>query len=293
MDEIRKAILDRQSIIHNQVDLIEKGKKVPIGTRSKHAGKDVVKTANGWRPVKKGDLKKEEEKVPTKQSAETNDNIYWAIGGGDRKVSDIEDVTAELDLATDDSEFDDNGFTSKQIKAALDALPEINIPKGQTLYDLTLSRNEQFHLLEHQGEHYFIDTQGYDYARYISKIKGYSRKAPDLSKTPDGKHSSTNDGFSREINDKAEAEFQKTGNAKKYLTARITTSINEPREYPNLKDRMSLVLISRVSGKGAASPILLKEFMKITESQWKSGKLSNKEYGSLLGDIGSEMASQK
>jgi len=33
--------------------------------------------------------------------------------------------------------------------------------------------------------------------------------------------------------------------------------------------------------------------MKITESQWKSGKLSNKEYGSLLGDIGSEMASQK
>ena len=63
-------------------------------------------------------------------------------------------------------------FNIPKVKKALKELPVQNITDEQAnnLWDVYI--NEQYSLLKYNNEYYFVDSQGFDYPRYLMKIIG-------------------------------------------------------------------------------------------------------------------------
>lgn len=86
----------------------------------------------------------------------------------------------ELDVECD---LDLNWYLDEKIKETILNLPKVNISSWFEVDDNTPDSNyegfftygldgeQQFYLLECGDELYFCDTQGYEYARYVTRIK--------------------------------------------------------------------------------------------------------------------------
>ena len=96
----------------------------------------------------------------------TNSAIYLHYQG-DRKPSDFADVTSIIDFIT----------LPAADQAAFLELDILNAEDGGIIDPFSLVgdigefwADTQFFMLEFEGDLYFIDTQGYNYCRYVAKV---------------------------------------------------------------------------------------------------------------------------
>ena len=62
--------------LKDQLEQLRKGKKLPIGTKRKHGGKDVIKTAQGWKPVSQPKYPSSIEKLLRGESTKIQGSTY-------------------------------------------------------------------------------------------------------------------------------------------------------------------------------------------------------------------------
>jgi len=88
-----------------------------------------------------------------------------------RKPTILEDVDVVYDLNQDVPEV-----YKEQLKKEIDSLPSLNIDSNCILFDLSLMESSSQYLVlvvDDTNEKYFVNTEGYDYPRYICQLKGF------------------------------------------------------------------------------------------------------------------------
>ena len=61
-----------------------------------------------------------------------------------------------------------------EIKQAINSFPQSYVDPGEDLMDIdSLDGKQQFYLFENETGTYLIDTQGYNYPRYITRLDGF------------------------------------------------------------------------------------------------------------------------
>ena len=84
----------------------------------------------------------------------------------DRKPSRPDEVGSQTD-------FND---LSQEVKDILQSLPIINsnVFSGSSgLFTDALSGDQQIYMMKHKEDFYFIDNQGFEYARYVGKVLNF------------------------------------------------------------------------------------------------------------------------
>jgi hypothetical protein len=67
---------------------------------------------------------------------------------------------------------------NEDLKDAILAFPKIYIDPREDLMDVkTLDGNQQFYLIENEDGNFLVDTQGYDYPRYITRLTEFESNA--------------------------------------------------------------------------------------------------------------------
>ena len=163
---ISNNILKAYGVISN--DDIEKarGKAKRIGELDK-SGKN-VKTADGWKPVKTHGHKVIHESDKNEWGVHAGYLELFKTKQGARKATYFEDV--DLDEV--------KNVTTPVQKRYLDTLPVHSIRSNKVPH-YNPSKKEfpkpitSNYILENKGSYYHVETQGFDYPRYIAKLKGY------------------------------------------------------------------------------------------------------------------------
>jgi hypothetical protein len=71
----------------------------------------------------------------------------------------------------DIDETEVTGEHAEQIKKVLDKLPEVDFKKDFTQEDLPAKLKGGVFIAKHKGKRYLVDTQGFDYPRYVTQLK--------------------------------------------------------------------------------------------------------------------------
>lgn len=125
---------------------------------------------------------KEGQEINESQESD-DDSVYINLQGS--KINYLEDVLLVVDLNKLSKEYLENelGYDFEDIgdspvfykDKVIKALNKLSIQKLKTsdLEDVSVSRHPQYSLLEYKGNYYFVDSQGYDYPRYVSQLLNY------------------------------------------------------------------------------------------------------------------------
>ena len=65
---------------------------------------------------------------------------------------------------------------SDEIQEIIQSLPIIEVEEGHDLFDDFLDGAQQFYVLKTPDNFWLVDTQGYDYARYVVLLSNYQVK---------------------------------------------------------------------------------------------------------------------
>ena len=202
---------DRVGLHYPMVDPIEKAKKAVLGEIREWSDGKYRKTAKGWEYIKGSDPKSKSGTELAKDKAfierikaDQDKDVIHHKDGSKTEVSSYKEMEEVLESKSMFNEYgvhkgyisirDKKGFTSKpqagkSIVSQVTTASRISKPEENAYLDklpvhvmnvvptYNPGKTEKNYIIETaDGEKFLVDTQGYDYPRYISKLFGYQKE---------------------------------------------------------------------------------------------------------------------